>query len=148
LLDVLPSLAGQGADLGCGNGVLSAFVLKSSHVRALIAFDIDRRAISACRRNIEDPRLTTIWTDIRAQGLGRSGLDFVVTNPPFHAAGEEDQSLGVAFIKVAADSLRIGGTLWLTANRHLPYEAILGALFQTVQVRAQGNGYKVFEAIK
>lgn len=148
LLDVLPKLWGRVADFGCGTGVLSAAVLKSTKVKQLTALDADRRAIAACERNIEDARLGTIWTDLRTHGSGPTGLDFVVTNPPFHEAGEEDQSLGVAFIKVAAQSLRNGGALWLTANRHLPYEGALGALFKTVTVRAQAGGYKVFEAVK
>jgi 16S rRNA (guanine1207-N2)-methyltransferase len=38
--------------------------------------------------------------------------------------------------------------LWLTANRHLPYEAMLIALFKSVSVKAESQGYKVFEAIK
>jgi 16S rRNA (guanine1207-N2)-methyltransferase len=73
-------------------------------------------------------------------------LDFVVTNPPFHEGGAEDPSLGRAFIARAADVLRPGGTLWLVANAHLPYEAILRAAFRTVNVAVQASGFRVYEA--
>jgi 16S rRNA (guanine1207-N2)-methyltransferase len=148
LLGALPSLYGRVADLGCGTGVLSLAVLKSAKVKTLTGFDCDRRALGACAHNITDTRFAGVWTDLRTQGSGTTGLDFVVTNPPFHDKGIEDQTLGLTFIKVAAESLRTGGSLWLTANRHLPYEAILAALFKSVTVKAQANGFKVFEAIK
>jgi 16S rRNA (guanine1207-N2)-methyltransferase len=73
-------------------------------------------------------------------------LDFVVMNPPFHDGGTEDQALGRTFIARAAEALRKGGTLWLVANAHLPYEAALGAAFRDVSVRVQAGGYRVFEA--
>lgn len=148
LMEALPNLWGRVGDFGCGTGLLSLAVLKSAKVKALTGFDIDRRAIDACALNIKDARFGSVWTDLRTSGAGTTGLDFIVTNPPFHDAGIEDQALGLAFIKVAAQTLRAGGALWLTANRHLPYEAVLTALFKTVTVKAEGQGYKVFEAIK
>lgn len=81
-------------------------------------------------------------------GVLPAGLDFVVCNPPFHDAGEEDQSLGKLFIERAADMLRPGGQLWLTANRHLPYEVILRERFETVEAIADRAGFKVFAATK
>ena len=48
----------------------------------------------------------------------------------------------------AAEALRTGGTLWLTANRHLPYEAVLKARFKRVRLVAEADGFKIFEAVK
>jgi 16S rRNA (guanine1207-N2)-methyltransferase len=45
-------------------------------------------------------------------------------------------------------TLRKGGSLWLTANRHLPYEAILKPLFQRVTAVAGSAGYKIYQAQK
>jgi 16S rRNA (guanine1207-N2)-methyltransferase len=75
-------------------------------------------------------------------------LDFVVMNPPFHDGGAEDRALGIAFIEAAARMLAKRGVCWLVANRHLPYEAALAGVFATVTVRAEGGGYKIFEARK
>ncbi|SFG53422.1 class I SAM-dependent methyltransferase [Methylobacterium gossipiicola] len=148
LLSLLPPLAGSGADFGCGLGVLARSVLHSPKVTALTLIDIDRRAVEMARRNVDDPRATLRWADIRAGNLGLSRLDFVVMNPPFHDGGFEDQALGQGFIARAAEALRPGGTLWLTANMHLPYEKPLNAAFKTVEVKAASGGYKVFEARK
>lgn len=144
LLEALPALAGRGADLGCGLGMLSQRVLSSPAVTALAAVETDRRAVDCARHNLDDPRVEVLWADVRRCGL--ADLDFVVTNPPFHDAGAEDRDLGAAFIQAAAGMLRKGGTCWLVANRHLPYEAPLRAAFAHVDVRAEAGGYKVFEA--
>jgi len=145
LLDALPALAGHGADLGCGLGVLARAVLISERVTRLDLVDLDRRAIAAARRNVEDPRAHFHWADARlAPDL--SGLDFVVMNPPFHDHGLEDRELGQGFIRRAHQMLRPGGALWLVANRHLPYEAVLKGLFSRVAARGEGAGFKIYEA--
>ncbi len=148
LLRHLPALAGRGADFGCGLGILALAVLGSPKVRALTLVDIDARAVAMARRNVADARASTLWADLRAPDPSLTGLDFVVTNPPFHDGGSEDQALGQAFIARAAAVLRPGGTLWLTANAHLPYEAPLRAAFRNVRPVASEHGYKVFEAKK
>ncbi len=147
LLRVLPRLAGRGADLGCGIGILGHGVLASDKVTRLDLVDIDRRAVEATRRNLADARVVVHWADV-AQGTGLAALDFVVMNPPFHDGGAEDRSLGQVFIARAAVALRRGGHLWLTANRHLPYEAVLKPLFKHTTQVAEADGYKVIEALK
>jgi 16S rRNA (guanine1207-N2)-methyltransferase len=148
LIQHLPALSGRGADFGGGIGILSKAVLASPKVTKLSFFEIDHRAIAAATRNICDPRIEIHWADLRQAGVPLAGFDFIVTNPPFHDGGTEDKTLGQAFIRRAADSLRKGGQLWLTANRHLPYEAVLKPLFKQVTVVAEASGYKIFEARK
>jgi len=146
LLEHLPPLAGRGADLGCGIGILSRAVLAAPAVTELTLVDLDRRAVDAARRNIADPRARFVWADLRREVAGLGGLDFVVTNPPFHDGGAEDRALGQAFVRRSASLLRRGGRLLLVANRHLPYEAALKASFRSVALRVEAGGYKVYEA--
>jgi 16S rRNA (guanine1207-N2)-methyltransferase len=148
LADQLPELAGRGADLGCGIGYLARRVLASPKIEHLALIDVDRRALALAKLNVESQRTSFVWLDVRRQGTGLTDLDFVVMNPPFHATGTEDRTLGQAFIARAAESLRRGGALWLTANRHLPYEAALSALFRDVALKAEGQGFKIYMASK
>ena len=146
LLSVTAPLTGKGADFGSGLGVLSRAVLQSPGVTGLVCLDIDRRAVDAARRNIDDPRADIQQADVRQSGL--VDLDFVIMNPPFHAGGREDRGLGQAFIAAAAGALRKGGVCRLVANIALPYEAVLAAHFREVKVLTVAGGYKVFEARK
>lgn len=147
LIEALPPLAGHGADFGCGAGVLARKVLASPGVDALDLIDIDRRAVDAARRNLDDPRARFHWADVRTASA-LEDLDFVVMNPPFHDGGAEDKSLGQAFIRRAHQALRKGGALWIVANRHLPYEGVLTPLFAQVTLKAETGGFKVYEARK
>jgi 16S rRNA (guanine1207-N2)-methyltransferase len=146
LMQVLPPLAGAGADLGCGVGVLAHAVLASPAVTTLHLIDIDRRAVDCARRNVDDPRAEFAWGDATSEPL--EGLDFVVMNPPFHDAGWESKALGQRFIQAAHQGLRKGGTLWMVANLHLPYEGVLEPLFARIERVGASGPYKVFEARK
>ncbi len=147
LLSVLPSFAGRGADLGCGIGVIARAVLASAAVTQIELIDIDRRAIAAARRNVVDPRAKFHWADVR--GLTElNNLDFAVMNPPFHDGGLEDRALGEAFVRQCRHVLKDGGTAWLVANLHLPYESVMSAAFSQVVLQAERDGFKVYEARK
>jgi 16S rRNA (guanine1207-N2)-methyltransferase len=146
LIDQLPQLSGVGADLGCGIGLLAGAALQSPTVQRLTLTDIDRRAIEAARRNIQDMRASFVWGDARAEANGLRDLDFVVMNPPFHEQGWEDRGLGASFIRSAAAGLKPKGVCWMVANRHLPYEAVIAPLFPRARQVAQVEGYKVYEA--
>jgi 16S rRNA (guanine1207-N2)-methyltransferase len=148
LLQVLPEFTGVGADFGAGIGILALKVLASAKVTKLSLVELDRRAIEVSKRNVTDPRAVFVWGDIRHDLGALKDLDFIVSNPPFHEGGGEDKTLGQAFIASAASALRKGGSLWIVANRHLPYEAILNESFAKVGLVAEGGGYKIFEAKK
>jgi 16S rRNA (guanine1207-N2)-methyltransferase len=151
LIEALPALSGAGADLGCGVGVLAHAVLASPAVTRLHLIDIDRRAADCARRNVDDARAEFAWGDATggdATTATLEGLNFVVMNPPFHDAGWETKALGQRFIQAAANALGKGGVLWMVANLHLPYEAVLEPLFKRVERRGSSGPYKVFEARK
>ncbi len=154
LLANVPALSGRGIDLGCGNGVLATSILSRGVCTAMALADIDRRALDLAGRNVAEAAaasnasISKIWTDVRTTRDLPTGLDFVIMNPPFHDHASEDRALGQAFITRAVQILRPGGQLWMTANRHLPYEATLSPLFDRIETVAQSNGFKVTSARK
>ena len=54
--------------------------------------------------------------------------------------------MGRAFIAAAARALAKDGQLLLVANRHLPYEDELRALFGRGESLAEQGGFKVYRA--
>ena len=139
---------GRGADLGCGLGLLALEILKSPGVSELTLVDLDRRAVEAARRNIDDARARILHADATAFAASAGELDFIVMNPPFHDEHGPNTAQGQAFINAAARLLHPGGRLRMVANVALPYEAALGAAFKTVRELGRTGGYKIHEAIR
>lgn len=145
-------LAGRAADLGAGFGYLAVQLLANCPgITALDLFEAEARALDLARRNLaafeSKAALGYHWHDVTT-GLPAQ-YDVIVSNPPFHTQSRADRpDIGRRFIAVAATALRPGGRLWLVANRHLPYEAVLNESFGTVRVVSQHDGFKVVEAVK
>ncbi len=148
LLETLPVKLGRRiADLGAGWGYLSARLLADEHIESVDMVEADRIALTCARRNVTDPRARLHWAD--AVGWSAPGpIDTVVMNPPFHTTRAADPGLGRGFIETAARILTPSGTLWVVANRHLPYEAALSANFRTTQEMAGDNRFKVLCATR
>ena len=119
-------------DLGAGWGYLARAILARPGVKELHLVEAEAIALNCARLNITDPRAQFHWADATNFKMDR-GVDAVVCNPPFHTARDPDPALGAAFIQAAARLLAPHGTLWLVANRHLPYDRILAPLFREVE---------------
>lgn len=144
-------IKGDGADFGCGYGYLSDYLLsKNKVVKSLLCVDADYRALTVCEKNLEqyERRKKFIWSDLTMPQSDIEALDFIIMNPPFHEGKNPDSDIGVSFIKTAAGALRKGGRLFMVANRQLAYEDVLKNSFAQVKNRYEGDGFKVFEAIK
>ena len=154
LVENLPTdLAGKGADFGCGYGYLSDYLLQHNPaIESLFCVDADFRAVEMCRKNIKKiecaARVQYVWEDLLQPVSRLQNLDWIVMNPPFHEGRARDISIGRAFIKTAAKSLGPGGALWMVANAGLPYEQILESGFKTCSKKSEGQGFKVYAAIK
>nr|WP_156804261.1 class I SAM-dependent methyltransferase [Rhodanobacter fulvus] len=146
-------LRGRVADLGAGYGYLATQIIaRCPRVQAIDLYEAEARALEPARINLaraqqasgRDVEVAVHWHDV-TRGLPRR-YDAIVSNPPFHQGRADLPELGRAFIASAADALLPDGRLWLVANRHLPYEAILAARFHHVTTVTTQDGFKVIEA--
>jgi 16S rRNA (guanine1207-N2)-methyltransferase len=153
LAGLLPdTLKGKGADLGAGFGFLTRSVLeKAPGVVAMDFYEAEKRAVDLAEQNLAafkgKKAINGIWADV-TRGI-EGPYDFIVSNPPFHQTGRADRAdIGQDFIRVAAAGLRAGGEFFMVANRHLPYEHVLGEVFASVTQLADEGGYKVIRAVR
>lgn len=132
-------------DLGAGWGWLSAQALIRPGVEVIHLIEADHAALESARDNVTDPRAQFLWADARDVRL-TDPVNGVIMNPPFHDGREADPRLGAAFIATAARLLTGAGRLWMVANRHLPYEAVLREHFGQVSEIGGDGRFKIFEA--
>lgn len=148
LAAALPAKLGpKVADLGAGWGFLSRAVLSREGVKRLEVVEAEAEALDCARRNLDDPRARFHWDDataFRPENL----LETVVMNPPFHTGRAADPALGAAFIRAARRMLAPDGALWLVANRHLPYDAVLSECFRDVETIGGDAAFRLIRAAK
>lgn len=148
LAKALPDdLKGRVADLGAGWGYLSYHVLQRAGVTDCALVEAEHAALDAARANVVDPRAEFHWADATRWQPGMS-FDHIVANPPFHTGRAATPALGVAFIATAARLLSPRGTLWIVANRHLPYEAALATHFGELRALSGPPSYKLVAATR
>jgi len=145
------TLAGDVADFCAGWGFLSVHVATHcSRVTCIDLYEADHASLDAARLNMA--RLTAakagfFWTDLAQEAVdGR--YDAVVMNPPFHYGRAADPGIGQQLIRAAAAALKGGGTLYMVANRNLPYEAVLSGTFRQVTRLSEASGFKVLKAVR
>lgn len=154
LVQTLPeTLAGVGADFGCGYGYIASKICAQHHmISKLICIDVDWRSVECAKLNLKSYEdkidLDYLWADLTQNPTGLAPLDFIVMNPPFHKGKETKIDLGQQMIQTAHSRLKNGGKLYIVANRQLPYEALINKLFRKVDKVIEDQGFKVFHAQK
>lgn len=146
LLAALPAdLPARVADLGAGWGYLSRAILQRPGVKRLDVVEAERVALECARVNVTNPHAVFHWADATTFKPERP-WNAVVMNPPFHTARTPDPALGLAFLRAAHRGLLPDGVLWMVANRHLPYEPTLKALFRQVEDLGGDGAFRVSRA--
>ncbi len=145
LMQSIPDTALKGhiGDFGAGWGYMSKIALENPAIKTLSAIEADYNAYICAKENLHDTRSSVIWADARSYRSAQS-FDTILMNPPFHVSRAADPSLGQEFIRNAARNLKPKGSLWLVANRQLPYETCLKECFKSVQ---EVGGSKMFKII-
>jgi len=149
LLKHLPALEGEGMDLCCGYGLLSAALLKKSpNVKRLHMVEAEALALACAKRNVEGFESVAFYHMDAAKEDLLKHLDWIVCNPPFHTGQNRDVELGKTIVTRACESLKYNGELYLVANRQLPYEKILKTSLSEIEQVAVGDGFKVLRGQK
>lgn len=146
LAAALPAkLPSRVVDLGAGWGYLSHHILQRDGVKELHLVEAEAAALDCARLNVTDARAQFHWADATLWQVPHLA-GAVVCNPPFHTGREADPMLGVAFLRAAAKMLAPDGALWLVANRHLPYDLPLRALFREIEEVGGDTAFRVIRA--
>ncbi|WP_167046557.1 methyltransferase [Salinibacterium sp. ZJ454] len=136
-------------DLGCGTGVIAAWLARRGH--RVLATDQSAAAVASARataiaNDVADA--VTVVRDDALSGQPDASAPLIVLNPPFHI--ESAVHAGIA-LKLFADAGRVlapGGQLWAVWNSHLTYKAALTRLVGPVREVARNSKFTVTVATR
>lgn len=151
LLGELPKLLPEGAsrilDMGCGDGILAAWLARRG--ANITAVDNNAFAVEATRRTLTANALDgeALLSDVYSALPGRR-FDAIVSNPPFHQERSIDYGPAGRLIGEAPAHLMPGGQLILVANAFLAYPDLLEAAFGGFELLADDRRFRVYRAVK
>lgn len=146
LLEHVPALHGRVLDLGCGAGVIGAVLARRYPAIRLQLCDINALALESSRRTLAcnglqgDVLASDMLSDVAA------GLDYLITNPPFHAGLNTLYAPTEQMITAAPSLLVRGGKMLLVANAFLRYPPYLDRAFKQQQIIAENRKFRLYLA--
>lgn len=145
-LDVDDLDARRAVDLGCGTGLLAAWLAKRLPDAEVIATD---RSWAACASaaataaaNGLDGRITVVRGDAGA-GIDDASCDLVLLNPPFHEGRDVEKGMANELFRAARRMLRPGGTLVTVFNSHLRHREHLERIVGPTRQLARTSKFTV-----
>lgn len=137
VLDKVPPFE-SAVDLGCGTGILAAYLARRNPGARMLASDRSAAAAASARLTMEANDLDVRVTQDEALAHEPDGsADLVVLNPPFHSGAAVHPGVSTALFEGASRVLRPGGELWSVWNSHLAYrptlERIVGPTRQIIR---------------
>ncbi len=150
LLDHLAVEPGQDVlDIGCGYGIIGLVAARAGALVTMV--DDNLLAVRCAQASVKANRLadrcTVLPGDVTSSVRDRQ-FDLVLTNPPFHQGIDVTTGIARRIIREACEVLRPGGRLCLVANRFLPYDRVMRAMFGAVATIAETRRFRVLEAVR
>ncbi|MFT4148534.1 MAG: methyltransferase [Micrococcaceae bacterium] len=113
-------ISGHVADLGSGNGIVSAYLLSQYSDITLDASDDSYFAYLSTQDTLKLNELTgKVQHDFSLSTMTDNSYDHIFLNPPFHAGTRVDPTSGITLIEAAAKKLKPQGSLWCVYNSML-----------------------------
>ncbi len=141
-------------DLGCGNGLLSAYLAAAFPDAQLVASDDDADAVASTRATLaaqgeapSAPQIQVTWDDALSTRESAT-VDLLLLNPPFHDGAAVDPTLVQDLLDAAARVLRPGGELWFVHNSHLRYRPEVERRIGPVRQQDRDRRFTVLSATR
>ena len=133
---------GSWLDLGCGAGILAAWLAERG-ADEVVAADSSALALRAAEATLGG-RGRVVASDA-GRGL-EGGFDGVLCNPPFHRGFDHSRALTGRFVRGARAALRPGGRAIFVVNAFVPLQREAAALFASTVLHVDDGRYRVVEA--
>jgi len=150
LLESLPStLQGRVLDIGCGAGVISAWLAKRHPGIELEATDISALALASTRMTLAANGVNgRVFASDVYSDVPPPGHDWIISNPPFHAGLKTHYDATETLLSRAPAYLNRQGQLQIVANRFLRYPPLIEAAFGHCDRVCETGKFRVYHATR
>ncbi|MEP7034621.1 MAG: methyltransferase [Dermatophilaceae bacterium] len=138
--------AGNAVDLGCGTGLVAAFLARARPQLNVLATDLSSAAVSSALATMEANGLSQrvrVLRDDAMSTLPDDSVDLIACNPPFHLGTSVDAGTARRLFEAAGRVLRPGGELWTVFNSHLSYQSQLSRAVGPTRVAGHNAKFTV-----
>ncbi|RJG10408.1 class I SAM-dependent methyltransferase [Pseudomonas cavernicola] len=143
-LDKLPS--GHVLDFGCGAGVLGAALKRRFPHNQISMLDVDAFAAASSRLTLAANGLEAEVLTGDGIDAAPSGLNAILSNPPFHEGVHTDYLATENLLRQAVKHLKPGGELRLVANSFLKYQPLIEEHLGPCRILGEGQGFRIYQA--
>lgn len=149
LLDTLGDVQkGRVLDMGCGAGVIGAWLKKKQPGLTVEMVDSNALAVLASEWTLRENRLEAKVRASDGFSAVDGTFDWIISNPPFHDGIATDYRFVEKFIAEAPRFLKPGGKLRIVANAHLGYQPALERAFKKCRTVIETTRFRVYEAVR
>lgn len=148
LLRHLPTYAERALDLGCGSGIVGAFLAQREPTIEVLSVDDDAVAVASATATAGALGLSERMRVVASDGYSavRGRFSLIASNPPFHDGVATTDVTAERFIAEAGPYLTQAGQLVVVGNRFLRYPAWFDAAFKRWEVLEEDGRYRVIRA--
>jgi len=141
------NMKGEILDVGCGSGILSAYLLKKSPNSFLTMIDNKESAILSSRETLyaNNLKANVILSDIYSNIENK--FDLIISNPPFHNDLKVSFSIIKSIITNSVKYLKRNGEIRFVVNKCFNYDSILKIKFKKYKIIETTNLYKVYQGL-
>lgn len=141
-------IQGKVLDIGCGAGIIGAYLKQNNPNIELTMVDIHQLALQSSQKTLAENQLAgeVLASDVFSE-LSQRKFNLIVSNPPFHDGIDTAYDAVNQLISQAKLHLHKGGELRIVANHHLPYPDLLDQHFGSHKVLVKSNKFKVYSVI-
>ncbi|MFC0322013.1 16S rRNA (guanine(1207)-N(2))-methyltransferase RsmC [Gallibacterium melopsittaci] len=140
-------IQGNVLDVGCGAGVIGAYLKQQNPTIELTMTDIHAMALASAQQTLAKNHLAGNVIASNVFSAIPQKFNLIVSNPPFHAGIDTAYDAVETLIREAKAHLYKGGELRIVANAFLPYPDVLDRYFGSHQVLAKTGKFKVYRVI-
>lgn len=144
-LDAAPRVD-EAIDLGCGTGVIAAWLARSRPHLRVTATDQSAAAVASARATAAANGLADRIVVVRDDALASrpdASAELIVLNPPFHIGHIVHRGIALKLFADVGRVLAPGGQLWTVWNSHLRYRPELERLVGPTRQLARDRTFTV-----